>query len=404
MFLNRPEVAILGLTVWMTVPVPGLAAPPTEPAAVTAAEASQPTPSGVITQLDLRAAAGYDSNVFRLNDDRVGEEGGMFTDLEAELSVETGRRWTLSADLGASARLYESSVDDGNESQYRLRVRGERIPATRPGTVFKWALSHTLRDATYVSRSTGRVATSGGVDIGDRYDSGKTELEAKLDLPFTAQLHGLLGASVASKDYRRDYESLGLDRLDYLAYGVEPGLAYRSKTQELRLTLPASLRRYRDRRASDVAGNEVAGSDLEYRYIGVDARYEYELSRVHTLLASASYEERADNEDGFADSNTTEISLGWAARPQRRTRYARRALWSARQYDRLTAEAQERGEEAPEREGYSLVGEFSSVMPGLQKQDVRLIAEARLDSYDNDSDPVFSYDRYQALVGLRKKF
>lgn len=358
------------------------------------------------TELDLKAAVGYDSNVFRLNDDLVDAEGGMFADIDADFSANAavGSQWTLGADLDAAARLYESSVNDGNESQYRLRMRGERKPATPQGASFEWELSHTLRDATYVSRSTGKVAESGGVKIGDRFDSGKSELVVRMDQPFTGHLHGLLDAHVEEKDYRKDYENLGLNRLDYLAYGLTPGIAYRTKTQELKVTLPMSLRRYRDRRANDSTGVEIAGSDLEYRYLGVDTRYEYELTSVYTLWAAASYEERSDNEDGFDDSNTAEVSLGWVAKPQKRTRYGLEVRWSDRHYDRLNVAAQQLGEEAPEREGYSFIAKYSRLMPGLEAQDVRLFAEGRVDSYENDSDKVFSYDRHQALIGLRKDF
>jgi len=388
MFPERTGLIAIAVAALLTGPLPA------------SAEAS----SGLTTALDVKAAAGYDSNVFRLND-ALSENGGMFTDVDAGFSAEgrVGRRWKLGGELGLAARVHESAVDDGDENRFRVRIGGER-KAARRGAELDWALAHTVQDSTYVSRSTGLVAQNSGVEIGDRFDSGRTTLDAHLAVPFSRHTRGLVGAGITNKDYRNDYESLGLDRLDYRAYSLEPGVAFQGRGHELELSVPFTSRRYRDRRASDLLGTDIPGSNLEYRYVGLDARYEYAISPGHALKVRADFRDRSDNEQGYGDSTTTEIGLGWTSRVANSARYSLEATWSSREYDRIPAGSQQLNEEAVQREGYSLVAQYSNLMPGLKVYDVRLFTEARWSSYRNDSNDLFSYDGYQALVGLRKAF
>jgi hypothetical protein len=62
MFPERTGLIAIAVAALLTGPLPA------------SAEAS----SGLSTELDVEAAAGYDSNVFRLND-ALSENGGMFT-------------------------------------------------------------------------------------------------------------------------------------------------------------------------------------------------------------------------------------------------------------------------------------------------------------------------------------
>jgi hypothetical protein len=77
------------------------------------------------------------------------------------------------------------------------------------------------------------------------------------------------------------------------------------------------------------------------------------------------------------------------------------SAWSAGEYDRLTDAVQQVNEDAPERKGWSLIGKFEAP---LGAKTLLWFAEARADAYDNDSNAIYSYDRTQLSLGLKKAF
>lgn len=361
-------------------------------------------PASAATELDLQGVVGYDSNVFNLNDS-IGERDGLFTDLEAGFSAERG--WlggTAGFDLGLAARLFESSMNDGDETKYFVRLRGDS-GGKRKDRAFEWALRYRVQDSTYVSRSTGVVATDDGTpagnEIGDRFDSSIGDLRGAWILPGGAFIEGV----IETKDYRKDYAALGLDRLDYNQYEVAPG--YESggrRTDTFRIRLPLALRQYRDRRISDASGNPVPGTDLEYTYYGIDARYEHEFSRASALEFSGGYEIRTDNSVGYRDRKRWNTGVEWVYRPAAKTRVSGGLEWYSRVFDRPVTGDPTIVDETPEKEGYTLQAKYAAPFPGVEIKDFSLLAEGRWESFDNSNNVIFSYDRLEVFAGIRKKF
>lgn len=356
-------------------------------------------PASAATELDLQGVVGYDSNVFNLNDS-IGERDGLFTDLEAGFSAE--RDWlggTAGFDLGLAARLFESSMSDGDETKYFVRLRGDS-GGKRKDRAFEWALRYRVQDSTYVSRSTGVVATDGlGNEIGDRFDSSIGDLRGAWNLPGGAFIEGV----IETKDYRNDYAALGLDRLDYNQYEVIPGYEAGSRTDTFRIRLPLTLRQYRDRRTSDVNGNSVAGTDLEYRYYGVDARYEHEFTRASALELSGGYEVRNDNGVGYGDRQRWNVAAEWNHRPDTQSRLSAGLEWSSRVLDRPVSGAPV-NDETPEKKGYTLNVKYARLFPGVEIRNLALLTEGRWESFDNSNNVLFSYDRLEVFAGIRKNF
>lgn len=360
------------------------------------------------TGADLRAGVGYDSNAFNLSDG-VGEEGGMFTALEAsgEAQRDTQGGGEVGVDAGLEALLFGSGMSDASEEKYFLRLRG-KSGGKRRQHAFDWALRYRLRDATYVSRFTGEVATDDGTPtgttIGDRYDSGIADLRGAWHLPGGRWGRVSLEGSAAAKDYREDYASLGLDRLDYTQFGIEPQYEYERGANTVRVRLPWSVRRYRDRRVSDAAGVAVAGTDLEYTYYGLEARYAREISDTSELDFTGGYEAREDNGVGYGDRTRWNTGVEWTLKPARGERLSAGVEYSARVLDRPVTGNPLINDETPEKKGYAVNVKYARPFPGVAVEDLSLVGEASWESFDNSSDDRFSYDRYGVFAGVRKEF
>ena len=359
-------------------------------------------------EAEVRADLGYDSNVFTLND-VIGVRDGLFAELQAGAGVsrksESGA--SLGIDAGLAARRYESTVSDGDETRAYLRLRGDS-GGKKSEHAFDWALRYRLQDSTYVSRFSGTVATHdgtpSGVPIGDRYDAGIGDARGAWRLPGGRYGRVSLEGSVESKDYRKDYAALGLDRLDYLQFGAEPRYEAGERARRVRIALPLARRQYRDRRVSDAAGNPVAGTDLEYTYYGLEARYDHALSEASELDFAGGYEIRNDNGVGYRDRKRWSIGGEWVYKPAAKTRVSAGAEWSSRVFDRPVTGDPTIIDETPEKDGYTLNARYAAPVPGVGIRDFSMLAEARWESFDNSNDVRFTYDRLEFLAGLRKAF
>lgn len=356
-------------------------------------------------ELDLRVDLGYDSNVFDLNES-VGERDGMFAFLEAGFSAEDASPsgWSMGLDAGATARLYEPNRNDGDQQRYFVRVRGDSGGKRREHS-FDWALRYRLNDSTYVSRFTGAVSTDGaGNAIGDRFDNSMVDLRAAWHFPGGSYGRIALEASALTKNYLKDYAALGLERLDYSQLGLGPEYERGDKGNKLRIGLTLALREYRDRRASDSVGNPLGGTDLEYRYYGIDARYERALTRTTVLEWSGGYDLREDNGSGFGDRTRWNTGVEWTYQPGARSRLSVELEWSSRVFDRPVTGDPTIVDETPEKKGYRLDVRYSRPFPGVRTEGVSLLAETRWESFDNTDEARFSYDRLVGFAGIRKEF
>ncbi len=357
------------------------------------------------SELDLRASLGYDSNVFDLNES-IGERDGMFTLVEAELTAEgmASSGWIKRADIGASAQLFESRVSEGDEAWYFVRARG-KSNEKRNEHGWDWALRVRMHDSKYVSRLTGVVATDAvGNKISDRFDNSIGDLRAAWHFPGGRYGRISLGGSVVSKNYLTDYAQFALERLDYNEFEITPTYELGGPDSNVRIRLIAAERQYRDRRVSDATGNPVPGTDLEYRYYGVDARFKHELTRKSALELTGGYDIREDNGVGFADRTRWNAGIEWTYRPAKQTGVTAELEWSSRVFDGQLIGDPTINDEAPDKEGYSFNIRYAMPFPGLKAHGYSLRAEAGWESFDNTDDLRFSYDRLTAFVGIRKEF
>jgi hypothetical protein len=356
-------------------------------------------------ELDLRAGFGYDSNAFDLNQ-TIGERAGAYAQLEAAFLAEgiASTGWTKAAEVGASAQMFESGMTDGDEEKYFVRVRGSSNEK-RDEHGWEWSLQARMHDMTYVSRLTGVVATDSlGNEISDRFNNLKGDFQATWHFPGGKFGRISVEGTAAYKNYLTDYEELGLDRLDYEEFGITPVYDIGGSNRNLRIGLTYSQRQYRDRRVSDAAGNPVAGTDLEYRYYGVDARFRQELTRKSVLEMTGGYDMREDNGVGFADRTRWNAGIEWTYRPASETRLVIDFEWNSRVFDNQVTGDPTINDEVPDKQGYEFKVRYTTPFPGLKSRGYLLYAEAGSESYDNSNDVRYAYDRTVAFIGIRKIF
>ncbi len=357
------------------------------------------------SDIDLKGGVGYDSNPYDLNS-IVGVRDGFFTELDATVEAIgfSSGGWRKRADIGFSGKLYESSLRDADEARLYVRARGnseERYDQNG----WEWSLRYQGRDRTYVNRLTGEVGTDGnGNDIGDRFDNGAADLSAAWRLPGWKLGRLSLEASVLDRNYLDDYEEFGLERLDYYEYALTPGYDYENRRNEVRVRLRAAERRYDDRRTNDADGDPVPGTDLEYRYYGVDARYRHRFSRRIMVELTGRYETREDNGVGYGDRTIWSAGAEWNLRLPRDNRLSIEGEYGSRVFDQQVVGDPTVNDEQPEKKGFQGSIRYSRPFPFVDIRGFSLVIEADWESYDNSRDERYTYDRVTGFLGVRKDF
>jgi hypothetical protein len=357
------------------------------------------------TDIDLRGGFGYDSNAYELSD-VLGEQSGYFADAEITVNAEgtaTGG-WHKQADLGLSGRLHESSLSDADRGRIFVRARGDSAEKFDEHG-WEWALRYAMRDQTYVSRLTGLVATDSlGNEIGDRYDSGRADLLLQWRFPGWKLGRFSIEATAADRNYLRDYEQFGLERLDYYEYGVGPGYELDRRGSNLRIGLKYEQRIYDDRRVSDAAGAPVAGTDLEYQYYAVEARFRHRFTRRSAIELKGGYDLREDNGVGYADRTQWSAGLEWTLQFRDDSRLDMEAEYSSRVFDQQFVGDPTINDEAPEKKGFDVQVRYQRPFPFVDIRGFSLVVEAQLESYDNSDDERYTYDRLVGFIGVRQEF
>ncbi|MGQ0428443.1 MAG: hypothetical protein ACT4UQ_00680 [Gammaproteobacteria bacterium] len=357
------------------------------------------------SDIELQGGVGYDSNVYDLNP-VVGVLDGFFTELEATVEARgvAAGGWSKRADIGISGRLYESALGDADEGRFYVRARGSSEEKYDQNG-WDWSLRYQARDRTYVSQLTGQEGTDdAGNQIGDRYDNSAGDLRASWRLPGWKIGRLSLEGSIRDRNYFDDYEQFGLERLDYHEYGIAPGYELGGRDRRVRVTLRLEERIYRDRRTSDAGGNSVAGTDLEYRYYGVEASYRHRFSRRIALEFSGGYEIREDNGVGYADRRRWDAELDWTLRFAGDNRLSVESGYSSRVLDQQVVGDPTINDEEPQRKGFKGAVRYSRPFPFLDRHGFSLVAEANWMSYDNSRDPRYAYDRVTGFLGVQQDF
>ncbi len=174
---------------------------------------------------------------------------------------------------------------------------------------YKFGLSHLKSDKTYVSKTTGQVATFGGASIADRYDSTQNNYLFELSYRPYRTLKVKFNYKTREKTYT-EFEIDGLSNLDYSHINYLLGMEYKSSDLG-RFFLEGSFRQreYLDRRAKDLDGDTILDTDLIYDYHIVNIGYIYRPDKKVRWKYTYNYEKRQDNSTGFYNTASGYISI-----------------------------------------------------------------------------------------------
>ena len=350
---------------------------------------------------DARVELGSDSNPYRLNN-VLNPASGLYTELEMKLArkVPVSQRQELLFEGKVRYHKLEPDLDDGDRLDVDLKL-GWQDAHRNDG---RWGLKRSLVleagwvDKTYIDRTTGVASQTAGQPTEDRFDYSDIKLSGGLDFRSASDTRWLLGAEVRRKNYTDDYGELGLVRLDYDAFEVEPGVRRRlSEAVLLKLDLPLTWRAYRQREAKTLNGDAVPGSDLEYFYYGWDAELEIELSQRWSIEPELRGYVRRDNQDGFADVRKYTVALQTNFKPDNRSVLKLAVSYGDRDFTESANRTVDPGEDTDRARSQLRLG--ARYERALSWIPVTAFVEARYRDVDNDNSS-FSYDRSVFTIGL----
>lgn len=357
-------------------------------------------------EVTLRLTAGYDTNPNRVS--HAGEPAGMFSEqrLDATLRFAPERRAGWFLDLRARQRLHESSVADADARSALVSTGVDLKPVDgrRRSLSLRLGARGATYETTFVDPETGRVfeyAPSGDpsavpTPLPERFDYRSGAAFADLRWRVKRRVRLSLDTSLEDRDYLEDYESAGLDSLDFRALSIEPGVLFRAgRIVTVHAALPTSRRDYDDRPALDSGGAPVAGTSREYRFQGLRLAFTVRPSKSLRLRADVRRTDRTDRYAGHYDSQADTVYL-WLERS-----FGERAeleLYVSRtRYDYDNAAVPD------DPTGLARGGRFATMLSRYERAlrpGLRLFAEVGSQSGDNH-DPALSYDREWVQTGLQ---
>lgn len=344
----------------------------------------------------LGFSGAYDSNPTRASN---ADDGGMGAALKAEYQYgwAFARNYKLFFKGAGEMQQFEGGADNANNSKLGIdagirlkpKVAGKRLYA-------KLGIAYKRDKHSYISHRTGDLATFSGTSIGERYESDKMRLYSRLSYRVLAQLKLTLKSRFVVRDYLNDYENLGMERLDYQQWMVEPGLAYDlTKRLTLSLSAPIGERAYENRRAQDISGNAQAGTDLEYRYRDYKVKLDYDLNKFWGFSAGYLQSDRTDGFEGYKDRIKKRPFLTVDYKPSDTAELELRLSLTDNDYSNLADENSD-GADISNIDSFRL--RFSQHI-----NDFEVTVEARITRRDN-MDAGLAYDRDHLLFELTRSF
>jgi hypothetical protein len=358
--------------------------------------------------LDAEVAAGADTNPLELSREVLPGEAipsGMFTQVSA--GGRLAAQWTARAGWFAAAqgrgRFHPARFDEADSSSGRLEAglgfvlwtHGER------------RLSAAVRGAVGAERSTFVDPASGGIylagdpnapqPIPDRFDLNATTVGVDLRLRTSSRLLFLLDSSLARHDYRQDYDEVpGVDSLDGRSLLVRPAVRW-DVTDIVRLDVTGEWGavRYDELPSLDESAAPVEDAPRSYRSGSLRAALRVEPSSRWSFSAGVGTGRRDDVHAGYYDSqgDTAHGSVTWS--PVEGLRASLRLSQAQVDYRHATVDNTVNGD----LRGGNVLATSAIIEKDLFEHLTVRAQAARVQS--SNRDPLYTYDRTWALLGLR---
>jgi len=266
---------------------------------------------------------------------------------------------------------------------------------------YKFAANYRTRDKTYVSKTTGLVATFGGQSIADRYDSDQINYLGELSY----KPHKFLELDFSYQSREKTYQEFDIARLSNLDYSQQHallGMNYKaSNVGRFYLNTAYKQREYLDRRAKDLDGADILDTDLIYDYITLNIGYIYRPSKDIRWKYSYNYEDRTDNSTGYWNATSGYLSIAGKYRLGDYHFLKSRMKYSRFSYlNRLDPGEDPLDEEAKEKQGVSLMFGYEWIVATLFESNFAVYAELEYANFDN-TNVIYTYERSKASLGIR---
>ncbi len=353
--------------------------------------------------LQLSAEAGYDSNPFELSKPRSGDSYTAWRLYhKGERNFEN--KQTLQYTAEAQARLYDSLQ---NADQYQVKGRLRWINRYRLGDKSaSLMVTGDLRSErqTYFSVSQRAVAqTSAGDSLEDRFDYDSGKLSAEFTYRMTRRASVSLYGYIDHRNYVEDYQSLGLESLDYTEFNLQPTIRYKSAAGGyFRLFVYHKQRDYEDLRNDGMDGKNL-DSVVRYDFNGLGLYARQPLSNRWTASFYGHAYNARDNADGYRDLNyrKAEVTLTYLSTSQAQWRFVGDCYRRDYLEDSYRPPESETGDRGRLREGCSMNVTHERPLWNVEATTWQLKASHH---FEDNSDDAFSFDRQTVSVGATYVF
>jgi len=358
--------------------------------------------------LEAEVAAGLDTNPLELSGEVLPREAipsGSFMQISA--GGRLAGQWTDRAGWFASAeghgRFHPSSFDEADASHGRMEgglglvlwSRGERrLSAALRG-------SFGMERSTFVDPATGSIYFAGDPNaphaIPDRFDRDATSVNVDLRFRASKRLLFLLDSSLVRDDYAEDGDRTApVDSLDGRSIVARPGVRW-NITESIRLDVSTEWGSvaYDELPSLDENATAVPDEPRRYRSTQLRAALRVEPSARWSFSVGGAAGRRDDLHAGYYDS-LGESAYGTASwSPREGLRMSLQMSRSHVDYEHATLDGTADGE----LRGGDVVTTSAAIEKDLFTHLTVRAQGARVAS--SNQDPLYTYDRAWALVGLR---
>lgn len=255
-------------------------------------------------ELFLSGQVGFDSNPLKLADS-FSPDDEIYLSADAYIKHRFENGFFVKAHM--LERRYPWSGDaDWNWARFTPGYRSTFELDDKKIRYELW-FDYTTFDLVYIDKDTGQPGVFNGASIADRFDSSYVDTNARFEHRTEADTRLEFGVQFRNKDYK-NIEVNGLSDLDYrhdqIYFGAElrPDDKYRYSARYI-----LTDREYLDRRADDLEGNDIPGTDLEFKFKTLELSYRYQPNEQFRLIISYSVENQEDNASGFWDAETDDL-------------------------------------------------------------------------------------------------
>ena len=290
------------------------------------------------------------------------------------------------------ASWYQSKIELAFKSDFIIKQNS-----------FDYAISanQMTNDETYVSKSTGLVATYNDESLADRFDSTSNHIEGLLS--YKTKQNTTFKLRYQTRD--KSFEALEIDDLSNLDYKhVNIGLDidyFVSERGNFFADTSVIKREYVDRRAKDLEGLDVIDSNLVFDYLDFEVGYLFQPEKDVQWKYTFKYTSRTDNDSGYWNADSGFISIFTKYNLSDYHILSAKLKYSKFSYENeLDEDSVSLDEQSKEKLGFSLEFDYQWILATLYKTQLGLYASVKVDAFAS-SNELNEYQRNDLAVGIR---